>query len=310
MTALTEKCQWHWRRRWQPLPHGCQGMGGLRGVLLTEQRQEAQVLPGASQAPQPEEAASLMLFSLSVVFNSLRPQGLQHARLPFHPLLELAQTHVPWVGDAIQPTHPLSSLFSSCVQSFPASWSFPVSRLFASGGQSTGVSVSASVFPMTIKGRYPLELTSLLSLLSKRLSRVFSSNTVKSINSSAFSLLYNSHICTWLQGLKGWRGGICIPQTLESPSLQLHQWETCRDRQSLPNPQVPLMFCEHPHMSGPSPRHLIWTIPCQPHRVTSVPILQLITLKLEELRDCMKVHTINGKPEVHTQVSLLPKPLF
>ena len=70
------------------------------------------------------------------------------------------------------------------------------------------------------------------------------------------------------------------------------------------------MSFEHPHISGPSPRQLIWTMPCQPHRVTSVPILQLMTLKWEELRDYMKAHTINGKAEIHTQVSLLPKPLF
>ena len=73
------------------------------------------------------------LFSCSVVSDSLRPHGLQQARLPWlHYLLEFAQTHVHWVSDAIQPSHPLSP-FSSCLQSFPASGSFPVSQFFASG---------------------------------------------------------------------------------------------------------------------------------------------------------------------------------
>ena len=76
---------------------------------------------------------------------------------------------------------------------------------------------------MNIKGWCPLELTSLLSLLSKKLSRVFSSNTVPKHQFFSIqpSLWFNSHIRTWLQVLKGWPGGICIPQTLESPSLQL-----------------------------------------------------------------------------------------
>ena len=64
-----------------------------------------------------------------------------------HHILELAQTHVHWVSDAIQPSHPLCP-FSSCPQSFPASGSFPMSQFFISGGQSIGASVSASVPPM------------------------------------------------------------------------------------------------------------------------------------------------------------------
>ena len=68
--------------------------------------------------------------------------------------------------------------FSSYPQSFPASESFPISRLFASGGQSIGASASASVLPMSIQSWFPLGLTGLISLLSKGLSRVFSSTTV------------------------------------------------------------------------------------------------------------------------------------
>ena len=68
--------------------------------------------------------------------------------------------------------------FSSCPQSFPASGSFPVSWLLASGGQSIGASASRSVLPMNIQGWFPLGLIGLISLLSKRLSRVFFSTTI------------------------------------------------------------------------------------------------------------------------------------
>ena len=69
--------------------------------------------------------------------------------------------------------------FSSCLQSFPASRSFPISQFFAWGGQSTGVSASASVLPMNIQDWFPLELRGLISLQSKGLSRVFSNTTVQ-----------------------------------------------------------------------------------------------------------------------------------
>ena len=95
-----------------------------------------------------------------------------------HYLPEFAQTHVRWVGDATQPSHPLSA-FSSCPQSFPGSGSFPVSQVFASGDQSIGALASASYLPMSIQGWFPLGLTGLISLPSKGLSRVFSSTTVQ-----------------------------------------------------------------------------------------------------------------------------------
>ena len=89
---------------------------------------------------------------------------------------------------------------SSCPQSFPASGSFPMSRLFTAGGQSIGASASASVLPMSIQGWFPLGLTGLIFLLSKWLSRVFSNTTVwrHQFFSSQPSLWSNSHICTWL----------------------------------------------------------------------------------------------------------------
>ena len=108
-------------------------------------------------------------FSRSVVSDSLWPHGLQHARLPVHyHLPEFAQTHVHWVSDAIQPSHPVIS-FSSCLQSFPASRSFPMSQFFTSDGQNIGA--SASVLPMNIWDWFPLGLTGLISLQSKGLSR-------------------------------------------------------------------------------------------------------------------------------------------
>ena len=89
---------------------------------------------------------------------------------------------------------------SFCLQSFPASGSFPMRWLFASGGQNIGASASPSVLPMNIQGWFPLGLTVLISLLSKWLSRVFSSTT---FSKHPFfipqpSLWTTSHICTWL----------------------------------------------------------------------------------------------------------------
>ena len=95
-----------------------------------------------------------------------------------------------------------AATFSSCLQSFQALRLFPMNQLFPSGGQSIGTSVSASALPMNIQGWFPLGLTSLIFLQTKRLSSVFSSTTVRKhqffgIRPSFWS---NSHICTWLVG--------------------------------------------------------------------------------------------------------------
>ena len=107
-------------------------------------------------------------FSASVVSNSLWPHGL-HARFPCpSPAPELAQTHGhPTISSSVIP-------FSSCLQSYPASGSFPMSQFLASCGHSTGDSVSASVLPVNIRGWFALGLTGLISLQSKGFSRVFS----------------------------------------------------------------------------------------------------------------------------------------
>ena len=87
-------------------------------------------------------------FSRSIVSTLCDPMNRSTPGLPVHhQLLESTQTHVHRVGDAIQPSHPLIP-FSSCPQSFPASGSFQMSQLFASGGQTIGVSASTSVPPM------------------------------------------------------------------------------------------------------------------------------------------------------------------
>ena len=119
-------------------------------------------------------------FSPSVVSNSLQPHGQKHAR-PLCPpstpevysnSFPLSQWCHPTISSSVVP-------FSSCLQSCPASRSFPVSQLFSSGGQSIGVSASTSVLPMNIQDWFSLEWTSWISLQSKGLSRVFSNTTVQ-----------------------------------------------------------------------------------------------------------------------------------
>ena len=89
------------------------------------------------------------------------------------------QTHIHWVGDAIQIISSTVIRFSSCLQLFPALASFLMSQLFTSGGQSIGVSASASVLPMNTQDWSPLEWTGWISLQSKGLSRVLSNTTVQ-----------------------------------------------------------------------------------------------------------------------------------
>ena len=96
-----------------------------------------------------------------------------------HQLLELTQTHVHWVSDAIQPFHILLSPSPPAFNLSQHQGSFPMSQFFTSGEQSTEVSASASVLPMNIQGRFPLGWTGWISLLSKGLSRVFSNTTVQ-----------------------------------------------------------------------------------------------------------------------------------
>ena len=119
-------------------------------------------------------------FSHSVVSNSLWPHGLQHSRLACpSPTPGACSNSCPLTWWCHPPISSSVVPFSSCLQSFPASESFPMSQCFASGGQSIGVSASASVLPMNIQDWFPLGLTSWIFLLSKGLSRVFSNTTVQ-----------------------------------------------------------------------------------------------------------------------------------
>ena len=119
-------------------------------------------------------------FSRSVMSDSLQPHEPQHTRPP-------CPSPIPGVHPNPRPLnrwcHPTISSsvvpFSFCPQSFPASGSFQMSQLFASGGQSTGVSASALVLPMNTQDWSPLGWTGWISLQCKGLSRVFSNTTVQ-----------------------------------------------------------------------------------------------------------------------------------
>ena len=140
-------------------------------------------------------------FSHSVMSDSLWPHELQHARPPcpsptpaVHPnSCPLSRRCHPAISSSVVP-------FSSRLQSFPASGSFPMSRLFTSCGQSVGASASASVLPMNIQDWFPLGWTGLISLMSKGLSRVFPNTTVEKHQFFGTQLFLwpNSHIHTWL----------------------------------------------------------------------------------------------------------------
>ena len=119
-------------------------------------------------------------FSCSVVSDSLRPHGLQHTRPPCpSPTPGVYSNSHPW-SQWCHPTISSSVVpFSSHLQSFPESGSFQMSQLFTSGGQSIGVSASASVLPMNIQDWFPLGGTGWISLQSKEFSRVSSNSTVQ-----------------------------------------------------------------------------------------------------------------------------------
>ena len=117
----------------------------------------------------------------SVVSNFLQPHGLQLARLPCSSLSPgVYSNSCPfWASDVIQPSHHQSSPSPPAFSFSQHSGSFPMSQFFASGGRSTGVSVSASVFPVNIQDWVPFGWTGLISLLSKWLSRISSFTTVQ-----------------------------------------------------------------------------------------------------------------------------------
>ena len=143
----------------------------------------------------------LLLFSCSVVSDSLWPHGRQQGRLPcpsLYPGPCSNSSPLCWwchttISTSIVP-------FSSCLQIFPASESFPGSQLFSSDGRSIGISTSASVLPVNVQDWSLLGWTGWISLQSKGLSRVFSNTTVQKHQffTTQLNLQSNSHICTWL----------------------------------------------------------------------------------------------------------------
>ena len=162
-------------------------------------RQES-LLPCPPPGELPDPEISSVQFSHLGVPNSLWPHGLQHSRPPCPSPAPgacsnsglLSQWWHPAISSSVVP-------FSSRLQSVPASEVFPMSQFFASGGQSIGVSASASVLPMYIQDWSPLGWTGWISLQSKGLSRVFSNTTVEKhwFFSAQPSLWSNSHIHTW-----------------------------------------------------------------------------------------------------------------
>ena len=138
-------------------------------------------------------------FNCSVVSNSLRPHGLQHARPPCpSPTPGVCSDSCP-LSQWCHPTISSSVILFSCLQSFPASGSFPMSQFFASGGQSVGVTASPSNLSMNIQDWFPLVWSGWLSLQSKGLSRVFSNTTLQKHQffSPQLSSESNSRIHTW-----------------------------------------------------------------------------------------------------------------
>ena len=150
-----------------------------------------------------ETKRSMLKFSVQLLSHVwlLQPRGLQHTRLP-------CPSPTPGAYSNACPSrrwcHPTISssfvLYSSSLQSFPASESSPMSQLFESGGQSIGASASASVFPVNIQDWSPLGLIGWTSLKSKGLSRVFTNTIVQKHQffDARSSLWSNSHIHTWL----------------------------------------------------------------------------------------------------------------
>ena len=157
---------------------------------------------------------------------TLWPHGLQHIRLPCPSLFPRVCSNScplsPWCHPTISSS---VTPFSSCPLSFPASESFPMSRLFTSGGQTIGASASASVLPVNIQGWFPLGLTGLISLLSMGLSRVFFSTTVW--NHQFFFMVPTCPVLKKAVGFTremccSWPISVCYPEIDEKNPCYLH----------------------------------------------------------------------------------------
>ena len=179
----------------------CFKQGSSLESHLERWKKKKKTIPGHLYSSKNSKIILMSLLSYWVVSGSLQSHELKHARLPCpspssqacSDLCPLSQWCHPTISSSVVP-------FSSCLQSCPASGSFQMSQFFASGGQSAGVSASASVLPMNIQDWFPLWCTGWLYLQSKGPSRVFSNTTVQKHQffGAQLSSQSNSHIHTWL----------------------------------------------------------------------------------------------------------------
>ena len=136
--------------------------------------------------------SNLLLFSCPVVSDTLWRHGLQYTRPPcFPPSPKICPSSCPlhqWYHPTISSSE---ALFSFCPQSSPASWNFPMSQLFASGGQNTGISASVLVFPKSIQDWFPLRLTAFSNLGRSKHKAIFSSWLT-------FTLNWTMTLVSWL----------------------------------------------------------------------------------------------------------------
>ena len=190
----------------------------------------------------------VVLFSRSAVSNSLWPHGLQHARLlcpspspgACSNSCPLSQWCHPTISSSVIP-------FPSCPQSFPASGSFPVSQFFTSGGQSIGVSASASVVPMNIQDWFPLGLTGLIFCSLKNLLQHHSS---KASILLGLNFLYSSALTSILGLTSSKSVALQVGYTLESPGCYCHPNPTSRDSDLIRlKPDLDLGVWESPQAS-------------------------------------------------------------
>ena len=181
---------------------GCRGWLLYEFILVWSFTKPVLRLP-SQQSPLREKmwvvTWSSLLLSRSVVSDSLRPHGLLYARLPCpSPTHGDCSNSCP-SSQQCQPAISFSVTPFSCLQSYPASVSFPVSQFFTSGGQNIGASASASVLPMNTQDLSPLGWTGWISLQSRELSRVFTNTTVQKHQffRVQLSLWSNFYIHTW-----------------------------------------------------------------------------------------------------------------
>ena len=169
---------------------------------LTPQMESSLCSPQLVKSPcSKEDPASVQFSSVAQSCPTLcDPMDCSTPGLPaHHQLPEFTQTYVHWIGDTIQPSHPLLSPSPPALNLSQGQGLFPMSKHFTSGGQSIGVSASTSVLAMNTQDWSPLGWTGWMSLQSKGLSRVFSKTTVQKHQffCTQLSLQSNSQIHTW-----------------------------------------------------------------------------------------------------------------